>query len=146
MVCSDGAVSARYGILKRIGGYSPCSYGEYPYILERYVREEKILTLHEAIRKMTSFPAQKLGLRDRGLLGEGMWADIVVFNPDIIKDRATSRFPYSFPLENYPHKYPEGIEYVLVNGQITVEKGRHKGILPGKVLRHGSKRRDEHKR
>ena len=136
MICSDSSAVAPYGVLGRISGYYPCSYGEYPYILERFVREEKVLTLQEAVRKMTSFPAQKLGLRDRGLLREGMWADIVVFNPHTIKDRATCRFPYHFPLSNYPHKYPEGIEYVLVNGQIVVAKGRHLGVLPGMVLRH----------
>jgi len=136
MVCSDGNAVAPYGALGRIFGYSPCSYGEYPYILQRYVREEGVLTLQEAIRKMTSFPAQKLGLRDRGLIRERMWADIVVFNPHTIRDRATSRFPYQFPLLNYPHRYPEGIKYVLVNGRIVVEKGRHLGVLPGKVLRH----------
>lgn len=136
MVCSDGAALAPYGVLRKIHGYSPCSYGEYPYILERYVREEGVLTLQEAIRKMTSFPAQKLGLRDRGLLREGMWADIVVFDPRTIQDRATSRFPYHFPLANYPHKYPTGIKYVLVNGQVVVQQGRHRGIFPGKVLRH----------
>jgi N-acyl-D-amino-acid deacylase len=139
MVSSDGEATAPYGALGKIQSYSPCSYGEYPYILERYVREEKIITLQEAIRKMTSFPAQKLGLEDRGLIREGMWADIVVFNINTIKDRATSRYPYTFPLPNYPHKYPEGIEYVLVNGKVVVEKGEHKGLLPGKVLRHQSK-------
>ncbi len=135
MVSTDGEASAPYGALGKIQGYSPCSYGEYPYILERYVREEKIITLQEAVRKMTSFPAQKLGLKDRGLIKEGMWGDIVVFDIDRIKDRATSSYPYTFPLPNYPHKYPEGIEYVLVNGQVVIEKGKHKGILPGKVLR-----------
>jgi N-acyl-D-amino-acid deacylase len=139
MVSTDGEATASYGALGKIQGYSPCSYGEYPYILERYVREEKIITLQEAIRKMTSFPAQKLGLKDRGLIREGMWADIVVFDINTIKDRATSRYPYTFPLPNYPHKYPEGIEYVLVNGQVVLEKGEHKGVLPGKVLRHQSK-------
>jgi len=136
MIGSDGDAVAPYGALGRIYGYSPCSYGEYPYIFEKYVREEGVLTLQEAIRKMTSFPAQKLGLRDRGLIKEGMWADMVVFNPQTIRDRATSRFPYQFPLPNYPHKYPEGIEYVLVNGQVVVEKGKHKGVFPGRVLRH----------
>lgn len=136
MVCSDGAVSPQRGVLGKIKAYSPCSYGEYPYIIEKYVREEKVITLQEAIRKMTSFPAQKLGLRDRGLLREGMWADIVIFNFNTIKDRATSRFPYSFPLKNYPHKYPEGIEYVIVNGEMVIEKGKHRGVFPGKVLRH----------
>lgn len=139
MFCSDGVASSRRGVLSRIEGYSPCSYGEYPYILEKYVREEKVLSLQEAIRKMTSFPAQKLGLRDRGLLREGMWADIVIFDANKIKDRATNRFPYKFPLENYPHKYPKGIKYVLVNGEIVIEKGKHKGILSGKVIRHQAK-------
>jgi N-acyl-D-amino-acid deacylase len=136
MFCSDGSAVAPYGVLGKISGYYPCSYGEYPYILERFVREEKVLTLQEAIRKMTSFPAEKLGLLDRGLVREGMWADIVVFNPHTIKDRATCRFPYQFPLVNYPHKYPEGIAYVLVNGEIVIEKGKHTGTFPGKVLRH----------
>lgn len=136
MFCSDGVASSNNGVLRRITGYSPCSFGEYPYILQRFVREEKVLTLQEAIRKMTSFPAQKLGLRDRGLLREGMWADIVIFNANKIKDRATDRFPYKFPLKNFPHKYPEGIAYVIVNGEIVVEKGRHKNRFPGKVLRH----------
>ncbi|MDH7477310.1 MAG: D-aminoacylase [Candidatus Bathyarchaeota archaeon] len=140
MFCSDGVSSSHRGVLRRITGYSPCSYGEYPYILERFVRQEKVLSLQEAIRKMTSFPAQKLGLRDRGLLREGMWADIVIFNANTIKDRATNRFPYKFPLENYPHKYPEGITYVIVNGEIVVEKGKHKNRFPGKVLRHKSKK------
>lgn len=136
MVCSDGEALAPYGALGKKHGYSPCSYGEYPYILERYVREEKVLPLQEAIRKMTSFPAQKLGLRYRGLIRVGMWADIVVFDFNAVKDRATERYPYHFPLSNYPHKYPEGIEYVLVNGQVVIEKGEHRGVLPGKVLRH----------
>ena len=136
MVCSDGNAVAPYGALGKIQGYWPCSYGEYPYILERYVREEGVLTLQEAIRKMTSFPAQKLGLRDRGQIREGMWADIVVFDFQNIRDRATCRFPYEFPLPNYPHKYPEGIEYVLVNGQVVVEEAEHTGALAGHVLRH----------
>jgi N-acyl-D-amino-acid deacylase len=136
MVSSDGSSLAPYGSLGKIHGYSPCSYGEYPYILERYVREEGILTLQEAIRKMTSFPAQKLGLRDRGLLRQGMWADVVIFDPETIKDRATSRYPYHFPLANYPHRYPEGIRYVLVNGEVVIEGDKHRGVLPGKVLRH----------
>jgi N-acyl-D-amino-acid deacylase len=140
MVCTDGTASATYGVLKSIEGYSPCSYGEYPYILERFVREEGVLSLHEAIRKMTSFPAQKLGLRDRGLLRENMWADIVIFDQSTLRDKATDRFPYSFPLKNYPHRYPEGIECVIVNGQIVVQNGRHTGVYPGKVLRHNVKR------
>jgi N-acyl-D-amino-acid deacylase len=142
MICSDGSALAPYGVLGKIDGYSPCSYGEYPYILERYVREEKILSLSEAIRKMTSFPAQKLGLRDRGLLREGMWADIVIFDPKTVQDRATSPYPYHFPLTNFPHKYPKGIKQVLVNGKIVIDNDKHKGVLPGKVLRHLSGRKN----
>lgn len=136
MVCSDGNAVAPYGALGEIQGYWPCSYGEYPYILQRYVREEGVLTLQEAIRKMTSFPAQKLGLRDRGQIREGMWADIVIFDFENIRDRATCRFPYTFPLPNYPHQYPQGIEYVLVNGQVVIMNGEHTGKLAGHVLRY----------
>jgi N-acyl-D-amino-acid deacylase len=137
MICSDSNAVATYGVLGEIQGYWPCSYGEYPYILERYVREEHVLTLPEAIRKMTSFPAQKLGLKDRGMIREGMRADIVVFDFERIRDRATCRFPYEFPLPNYPHRYPEGISYVIVNGQVVVIDGDHTGALPGHLLRHG---------
>ena len=75
---------------------------------------------------MTSLPAQRLGLMDRGLLRPGMWADIVIFDPDRVIDKATYQ---------NPHQYPEGIEYVLVNGKIVVEKREHKGIPAGKILR-----------
>ncbi|MFX1262701.1 MAG: amidohydrolase family protein [Promethearchaeota archaeon] len=136
MICSDGNAVAPYGVLSELYGYTPCSYGEFPYILQRYVREERILTLQEAIRKMTSFPAQKLGLRDRGLIRTGMWADIVVFNPETIQDRATCHFPYEFPLVNYPHRYPEGIDCVIVNGEVVVLHENHAKLLPGKVLKH----------
>ena len=82
-------------------------------ILGKYGREEKILALEEAIRKMTSLPAQKLGLMDRGLIREGGWADVVVFNPKRVIDEATYEDP---------HQYPKGIEYVLVNGVVVVLK------------------------
>jgi N-acyl-D-aspartate/D-glutamate deacylase len=136
MICSDGQVLAPYGFLNDPPPYSPCSYGEFPGALERYVRDEPVLTLQEAIRKMTSFPAQRLGLRERGVLREGAWADIVVFDLERIHDRATNLYPHSYPFENYPHQYPEGIDYVLVNGVMVVEEGEHSGALPGKVLRH----------
>ncbi|NHJ14961.1 MAG: D-aminoacylase [Candidatus Thorarchaeota archaeon] len=136
MICSDGNAIAPYGVLADLYGYYPCCYGEFPYILQRYVREEKLLTLPEAIRKMTSFPAQKLGLKDRGLIRVGMWADIVAFNPKTVRDQATCHYPYEFPLANYPHQYPEGIECVTVNGEVVVFRGRHSKLLPGKTLRH----------
>jgi N-acyl-D-amino-acid deacylase len=136
MICSDGEALAPYGFLNDPPPYSPCSYGEFPGVLERYVRDEPVLTLQEAIRKMTSFPAQRLGLMDRGVLRPGAWADIVVFDLERIHDRATNLYPHTYPFENYPHNYPEGIETVLVNGDVVVEKAEHTGALPGKVLKH----------
>jgi N-acyl-D-aspartate/D-glutamate deacylase len=137
MICSDGEALAPYGCLNDPPPYFPCAYGEFPGVLERYVRDEPVLTLQEAIRKMTSFPAQRLGLSDRGVLRSGAWADIVVFELERIHDRATNLYPHTYPFENYPHAYPEGIEYVLVNGQVVVEKAEHTGALPGVVFRHG---------
>ncbi|UCE55491.1 MAG: D-aminoacylase [Desulfobacterales bacterium] len=113
------------GILRH-GKPHPRYYGTYPRILGKYVREEGVLTLENAIRKMTSFPAQRLGLLDRSLLKEGMWADVVVFDPDTVMDKATYLDP---------HQFPEGILHVLVNGQIVVANGKQTGRLPGKVLR-----------
>ena len=136
MICSDGEALAPYGFLNDPPPYSPCSYGEFPGVLERYVRNEPVLTLQEAIRKMTSFPAQRLRLMDRGVLRTGAWADIVVFNLERIHDRATNLFPHHYPFENYPHRYPEGIDYVFVNGVMVVDREQHSGALPGKVLRH----------
>lgn len=137
MIGSDGYALAPYGVLGE-GMKHPRSYGTYPMVFRKYVRGEtrkdlryddgkKMLTLEEAVRKMTSLPAQKLGLRDRGLLREGMWADIAVFNPNTITDKATYLKPY---------QYSVGIEYVLVNGKTVIEKGKHTGALPGKALRH----------
>ena len=138
MICSDGQVLAPYGFLNDPPPYSPCSYGEFPGVLERCVRDEPVLTLEKAIRKMTSFPAQRFGLMDRGVLRPGAWADIVVFDLERICDRATNLHPHTYPFENYPHRYPEGIDYVFVNGTLVVEGERHTGALPGKVLRHRS--------
>ena len=125
MVGSDGWALAPYGVLGETKTH-PRSYGTYPRILGKYVREEKVLTIENAVRKMTSMPAQKLGLRNRGMIRKGMWADIVVFDLKMVRDEAT--------YEDC-HRYPEGIEYVLVNGEIVVDKGEHTGALPGKVLR-----------
>jgi len=125
MFGTDGYALAPYGVLSK-GKPHPRSYGTYPRVLKKYVREDKLLTIENAIRKMTSQPAQKLGLQDRGLLKEGMYADIVVFDPETVADRATF---------TEPHKYPDGIPYVIVNGKIVIEKGKHTSALPGKVLR-----------
>ena len=136
MICSDGEVLAPYGFLNDPPPYSPCSYGEFPGVLERYVRDQAVLTPEEAIRKMTSFPAQRFGLMDRGVLRPGAWADVVDSDLERIRDRATNLYPHAYPFENYPHRYPEGIDYVLVNGVLVVEGEEHTGALPGKVLRH----------
>jgi len=136
MICSDGEVLAPYGFLNDPPPYSPCSYGEFPGVLERYVREEPVLTLEEAIRKMTSFPAQRIGLMDRGVLRPGARADVVLFDLERVRDRATNLYPHTYPFENYPHQYPEGIDYVFVNGTMVVDGERHTGALPGQVLRH----------
>ncbi|MCE2465838.1 MAG: D-aminoacylase [Dehalococcoidia bacterium] len=107
---------------------SPRTYGTFPVILSELVREEQAMTLENAVRKMTSFPAQRLGLPDRGLLRDGMKADIVVFDPDTVKAPATRR---------QPKQYPIGIDYVIVNGQVVIEQGRHTGALAGRALRRG---------
>ena len=111
----------------RIGGMpNPRTYGTYPKILGQLVRDEKIMPMEQAIRKMTSFPAQRFGLADRGILRDGMKADIVVFDPITVSGVATFDNPKQFPL---------GMEYVFVNGKMVVEKGRHTGALPGEPLR-----------
>jgi N-acyl-D-amino-acid deacylase len=111
----------------RIGGMpNPRTYGTYPKILGQLVRDEKIMPMEQAIRKMTSFPAQRFGLSDRGILRDGMKADIVVFDPVTVSGVATFANPKQFPL---------GIEYVFVNGTMVVEKGKHTGALPGEPLR-----------
>lgn len=136
MISSDGQVLAPYGFLNDPPPYSTCSYGEFPGVLERYVRDEPVLTLQEAIRKMTSFPAQRLGLSDRGVLRVGAWADMVVFDLERIRDRATNLYPHAYPFENYPHRYPEGIDYVFVNGVMVIDGDQHTGELLGRLLRH----------
>ncbi|MEW5870380.1 MAG: D-aminoacylase [Chloroflexota bacterium] len=141
MISSDGQVLAPYGFLNEPPPYSPCSYGEFPGVLERYVRETGVLSLEAAVRKMTSFPAQRLGLMDRGVLRPGAWADVVVFDLERLHDRATNLYPHSYPFENYPHQYPEGIDCVLVNGVLVVEGEAHSGALAGEVLRRGGSQR-----
>jgi N-acyl-D-aspartate/D-glutamate deacylase len=128
MVGTDSSSLAPYGPLGR-GKPHPRAYGSIPRILGKYVREEGILSIEDAVRKMTSLPAQKFKLKKRGLIMEGFWADIAVINPYTVIDKATFK---------EPHQYPEGIEYVIVNGEIVVEKGEHTGVLAGKVLRHST--------
>lgn len=106
----------------------PRFYGTFPRVLAQYVRDEKVITLQEGVRKMTALPAQKLGLRDRGVLREGAWADIVVFDPDTIQDKATFAEPAQYPL---------GIDHVLVNGVMAVRHSQYTGSLSGRTLRRG---------
>ncbi|HWX22510.1 MAG TPA: D-aminoacylase [Candidatus Binatia bacterium] len=105
----------------------PRGYGNNARVLARYVREQKVLRLEDAIRKMTSLPASAFRLKNRGELHEGNWADIVVFAPDKIQDMATYKDP---------HHYPTGIPYVLVNGVLVIDKGEHTGAKAGMALRH----------
>jgi N-acyl-D-aspartate/D-glutamate deacylase len=139
MICSDGWVAPKEERTAATAPYQPCTFGEFPGVLQRFVVEERVLTLEEAIHKMTGMPADRLGLKDRGLIREGFAADLVVFDLPRVKDRATNRWPHTFPFENYPHDYPEGIEWVFVNGQTAVEQGRPTGTLTGRVLRHPGK-------
>lgn len=123
MFGTDGAAIPN---VPTLGKFHPRFYGTYPRVLGKYVREEKVLTLEDAIRRMTSFPAQKLGLKDRGLIKEGNWADIVLFNPDTVIDKATF---------DDPHQFPEGIPHVIVNGIVVVENNKQLRKYPGKVIR-----------
>jgi N-acyl-D-amino-acid deacylase len=104
----------------------PRAYGTFPRILRKYVREEKKLTLEDAIRKFSALPAQRMRLIDRGVLKKGMWADVVVFDPETVRDSATF---------DDPNRLSDGMQYVLVNGVPVIENGKMTGALPGKVLR-----------
>jgi dihydroorotase/N-acyl-D-amino-acid deacylase len=104
----------------------PRAYGTFPRILRKYVREEKVLRLEDAIRKFSSLPAERMRLGDRGVLKAGMWADVVVFDPATVRDRATFA---------EPNQLSEGMRWVLVNGVPVIAEGKGTGKLPGKVLR-----------
>jgi N-acyl-D-amino-acid deacylase len=121
---SDSMGASPYGILGQSSPHPRC-YGTFPRVLGRYVREEKVLSLEEAIRKMTSLSAERFCLTDRGVIREGAWADIVLFDAQVVSDKATF---------TDPHQYPVGIEYVIVNGEIVINLGDHTGALPGQVL------------
>lgn len=125
MVGSDSACLADYGPLGK-GKPHPRAFGSFPKVIRKYVREEKILSLSEAIRKMSDLPCHKLGIAKRGRLQTGNFADIVIFDLGKITDKASYERPFC---------YPEGIHYVIVNGKITVEQGQHTGMFAGKVLR-----------
>ena len=122
---SDSGASMQTAGDDAIGLPHPRAYGNFPRLIAKYVRDRHVLTLEEAIRKMTSWPATRLRLDHRGSIREGLWADAVVFDFDKIQDRATYE---------QPTLYPEGIDYVLVNGEIVIDHGQHTGAKPGKVL------------
>ena len=122
---SDAGAALKAGEQDDLGLPHPRSYGNFPRLIARYVRERKVLTLEEAIRKMTSWPATRMRLARRGMIAEGYQADVVIFDYDRIQDRST----YEQPL-----LYPEGIDYVLVNGQVVIDHGKHTGARPGQVL------------
>jgi dihydroorotase/N-acyl-D-amino-acid deacylase len=124
-VCNDSQGTATDGLLGKEHPH-PRAYGTFPHILRKYVREDKKLTLEEAIRKFTALPAGRMRFADRGVLKAGMWADVVVFDPDTIRDVAT--------FEN-PNQLSEGMQFVLVNGVPVIDGGRMTNALPGQVVR-----------
>jgi N-acyl-D-amino-acid deacylase len=124
-ICNDSQGTSPEGLLGQEHPH-PRAYGTFPRILRKYVREEKKLTLEDAIRKFSSLPAQRMRLTERGVLKAGMWADIVVFDPATIKDVATFA---------NPNQLSDGMEYVLVNGVLVIDERKMTGNLPGKVLR-----------
>jgi N-acyl-D-amino-acid deacylase len=124
-VCNDSQGTAPDGLLGREHPH-PRAYATFPHILRKYVREDHKLRIEEAIRKFSALPAQRMRLTDRGVLKKGMWADIVIFDPATIADRAT--------FEN-PNQLSEGMQYVLVNGAPVIENGKQTDALPGHVVR-----------
>ncbi|HEX9122683.1 MAG TPA: D-aminoacylase [Actinomycetota bacterium] len=135
MLCSDGWVMPRGANVADPPPYMPCSYGEFPGILERFVVNEPVLTVEEAVRKMTWMPASRLGLTDRGAIAPGMAADLVVLDLERVRDRATNLFPHDPITEHYPHDFPEGVDWVVVNGRVAVADGEPTGVTAGRSLR-----------
>jgi len=121
---SDAASIATEGVFLKSAAH-PRAYGNFARLLGKYVRDEKVISLTEAVRRLTSLPATNLGLRDRGLLRRGMFADVVIFDPQTIADRATFE---------KPHQYSVGVRDVFVNGQLVLRNGEHTGAKPGKAL------------
>ena len=122
---SDSAASAQLMDPNTVGSGHPRGYGNFPRVIAEYVRKKKLITLPEAIRKLTSWPATRLRIDSRGLIKEGFWADVVIFDFENIQDGATYEYPF---------RPPTGIDCVLVNGQVVTEKGKHTGARPGKVI------------
>lgn len=122
---SDAGAALTPGVMEAAGLPHPRGYGTHPRIIAKYVREDGVLSLPEAIRKMTSWPATRMRLAGRGSLKEGNWADVVVFDLATIKDESTWE---------QPMKFPSGIDWVIVNGQVVADHGKHTGARPGRVL------------
>jgi N-acyl-D-amino-acid deacylase len=131
MVASDGSAVAPYGALAADYYPHPRNYGCFPRVLGDFVRNRKLVDLDEAIRKMTALPAERFSLVKRGQLRKGWHADVTVFDPSTVADKATFA---------EPRQYPEGIEYVLVNGELVLDRGEHTGTRPGNVLFMGNGR------
>jgi N-acyl-D-amino-acid deacylase len=123
---SDAGANEGPGTIDAIGLPHPRAYGNFPRVIAEYVKKRGVLTLEDAIRKMTSWPATRMRLYDRGAIREGLKADVTIFSEDRIDDAATY---------DRPTQYPSGIDYVLVNGQLVVDHGHHTGLKPGEVLR-----------
>jgi N-acyl-D-amino-acid deacylase len=123
---SDAGSSLVPGEIEATGLLHPRAYGNFPRLIAEYVRKRHVLTLEDAVRKMTSWPASRMKLYDRGVIREGMWADLTIFDYGRIEDAATYADPMAFA---------KGIDYVVVNGQIVADHGQHTGARPGKVLR-----------
>jgi N-acyl-D-amino-acid deacylase len=122
---SDAGANEEEGQIDAIGLPHPRAYCNFPRVIAEYVKKRGVLTLEDAIRKMTSWPAARMHLPDRGAIREGLKADLTIFNYERLQDTAT--------YEN-PVQYPTGIDYVLVNGEVVVDQGRHTGAKPGEVL------------
>jgi N-acyl-D-amino-acid deacylase len=118
---SDGGIR-EFGV----GHPHPRAYGTNARVLARFVREKNVLTLEDAVRRMTSLPARTFGLKERGLIRPGMAADLVLFDPALVEDKATFAAP---------HQYSQGFDFVIVNGKITVEASKPTDVRPGKVVR-----------
>jgi N-acyl-D-aspartate/D-glutamate deacylase len=129
---SDAGAVVEVGVPDATGLPHPRAFGNAVRVVSRYARDRKVLSVEEAIRKMTSWPATRMRLADRGVIREGAWADVTIFDLETLDDRAT----YEKPME-----LPTGIEHVLVNGVIVIENGRHTGATPGHVLRGPGARR-----
>ena len=123
---SDGSAYAIDGPLRR-GHPHPRNFGTFPRVLGVYARERGLLRLEDAVRKMTSLNAAKVGIRDRGLLQSGMFADFAIFDPARVIDKSTYTEPF---------RYSEAIECVIVNGKVVLDRGTHTGARPGRALRH----------